>query len=58
MKWFLVQLVGVFVCSVVEIMFDIVFEKIKTSFVARQQIAQIILVHTNEEFTIKLGRTD
>jgi hypothetical protein len=35
----LVQLVGVFVCSVEEVMFDIGFEKIKMSFVARQQIA-------------------
>lgn len=52
MKWFLVQLVGIFVCSVVEIMFDIGFEKIKMSFVTRKQIVQIILVHTNQELTI------
>jgi len=58
MKWFPVQLVRVFVCPIVEIMFDIGFEMIKMSSVSRKQIVQVILFHTNQELTNDLTLSD
>jgi hypothetical protein len=48
------QLVGIFLCTTVKIMFVHEFKAIKISFITHKQIVNFIFVHMSQEFPTKI----